>query len=296
MKYSDKKILFAEFLDLWESELMQIGSIVKYLSTFTASKTLFPKSKLIEPENLFEHQLEWIALCAQQTHPEEKRFMKNYWVPIEKDNYDFFLDLSTKPYKIFEIDFHCSLRYTWYKIPVGKNVIDIMSIMSSSSLVSNLVEDKLILKLAKTKYFFENTARKGLYGKLNPLEYISELNFFSGKPILTRRNYTIEIKNIYRSGILLLPQNLEISEIVGVENKYVGSVKNTGGLLFLLTQLIRQNDVDFYVFANFKNHSGFLEYSKNTLKINYNLSEVLDEIEVNFGKRKEEFLSNKNPI
>jgi hypothetical protein len=52
-------------------------------------------------EGLEESQLEWVALLAQQEHPVEIEYLKEYWVPIQKNKYSYFMDISTERFEVF---------------------------------------------------------------------------------------------------------------------------------------------------------------------------------------------------
>ena len=54
-------------------------------------------------------------MVAQFEHPLEKDFFKTYWVPLESDNYDLFIDLSSKRFVLFEIEYFPFEPYQWTK-------------------------------------------------------------------------------------------------------------------------------------------------------------------------------------
>jgi hypothetical protein len=61
---------------------------------------------IIKSHELNEYQLEWISLVAQFDNQIEKEFFKPYWVPVSKNEYEYFVDLSSRSFTVFKIKFH----------------------------------------------------------------------------------------------------------------------------------------------------------------------------------------------
>lgn len=115
MKYSEKQILFKAFLVEWGLQFNKIAPIIKYIISYPELKSKFKSFKPLKPENINESQLEWVSLLSQLENPIETDFFKPYWVPIQSDSYDYFIDLSSDSYSIFEIHFFFFEPLCWYR-------------------------------------------------------------------------------------------------------------------------------------------------------------------------------------
>jgi hypothetical protein len=49
---------------------------------------------IMDPGDIDASQEDWVRLCSKYENPHEKDFFKPYWVPIVKDSYDYFIDIS----------------------------------------------------------------------------------------------------------------------------------------------------------------------------------------------------------
>lgn len=122
MVYSDKKILFKEFLSKWGESFNKIPSILKYLSTYPEIAGKLEDFNPLTIDELNSSQLEWVSLVAQFDNHIEKSFFKNYWVPIQKNGYDYFIDLSSELLPLFEVHYFFFEPYRWYKQYIFKDL------------------------------------------------------------------------------------------------------------------------------------------------------------------------------
>ncbi len=98
MLYTEKQKLFQNFLLTWGDGFSQVLPILRILNSYPM--WTFVTGPLIL-EGLEESQLEWVALLAQQEHPVEKEFLKEFWVPIQQNEYSFFMDISSEQFEVF---------------------------------------------------------------------------------------------------------------------------------------------------------------------------------------------------
>jgi len=68
----------------------------------------------------------WIWLCSKFSNEIDAEFFKEYWVPIEMDEYGIYMDLSDKSYPIFSIEYFWYEPYRWYKKFLFKNVQELL--------------------------------------------------------------------------------------------------------------------------------------------------------------------------
>ena len=81
---------------------------------------------LVEPEYLVEHQKNWIDFYSKFDNPIEKEFFKPYWIPLQTNSYDFFIDMSDKNYPLFETRYFFYEPYQWYKKYIVKNIYELL--------------------------------------------------------------------------------------------------------------------------------------------------------------------------
>ncbi len=111
----EKDKLFEEFLSKWSEEFNQIPNIVRYISSYYKLSFKFACHSINNtPVRINNSQMEWVSLVSKFVHPLEKEFFKPYWVPIESDSYDLFIDLSSKTFTLFEVQYFPFEPYQWY--------------------------------------------------------------------------------------------------------------------------------------------------------------------------------------
>jgi hypothetical protein len=96
---------FSSFLDNWGDKFDKVKNILSYLNTYPETLSTLKLTGIYDPLSIVSEQMDWVRLCSKFEHPLEKDFFKSYWVPIQKDSLDFFIDMSDKSYPIFETHF-----------------------------------------------------------------------------------------------------------------------------------------------------------------------------------------------
>mgnify|MGYP006908640389 CR=1 FL=1 len=85
----------------YKKELEDCQFILRYLSTYPEVLQEIEISQLLEPCQVHQQHRDWKHLVSCYTGL-EKEFYKDYWLPIEFDNYQFFIDLSKPELPIIE--------------------------------------------------------------------------------------------------------------------------------------------------------------------------------------------------
>ena len=85
----------------FQTELKDCQFILQYLSTYPDVMQEMEINQLLKPEDVHDQYHAWKQLVS---HYEglEKEFYRNHWLPIEADNYQFFIDLSNPKLPIIE--------------------------------------------------------------------------------------------------------------------------------------------------------------------------------------------------
>lgn len=107
------------FFKVWEKQLNDVRAILKYLHTYPDLLKEIEAEDLILPEDLIQSQSDWIHLYNQYEGL-EKEFFKIHWVPIQKGQYDYFIDISNPNYPLMGHHFNSCKPYKY----VNKNLFD----------------------------------------------------------------------------------------------------------------------------------------------------------------------------
>lgn len=113
MNYSNKQSLFKNFLADWHSKFSKLPHLAYLFTTFPSFQQKLEEIPIIKSHELNEYQLEWISLVAQFDNPIEQEFFKPYWVPVSKNEYEYFVDLSSKEFTVFKINYLGSEHQQW---------------------------------------------------------------------------------------------------------------------------------------------------------------------------------------
>ncbi len=108
-----------DFFKIWEKQLKDVSLLLKYLHTYPIILEELRMDNLISPENLIQSQLDWINLYDKYAGL-EKEFFKKHWVPIQIDQYDYFIDISDPNYPILNYYYKSNLPYKYTR----KNLFD----------------------------------------------------------------------------------------------------------------------------------------------------------------------------
>ena len=75
--------------------------ILQYLSSYPGVLEEMEIKQLLKPKEVHQQYHDWKHLVSQYQGL-EKDFYEDYWLPMEADNYQFFIDLSKPKYPIIE--------------------------------------------------------------------------------------------------------------------------------------------------------------------------------------------------
>jgi len=103
------------FKEKWGREYEKARHILRYLDSCPDVLAGLEMGKVISLEAMDASQEDWVRLCTQFDHPMEQEFFKPWWVPITKDDYDYFIDLSDQRFPVFNIHFYFLEPYGWQR-------------------------------------------------------------------------------------------------------------------------------------------------------------------------------------
>jgi hypothetical protein len=113
MNQQNEQEFFKNFLSEWDSKFSKLPHIAQIFTSFPSFQQKLEEMLIIKSHELNEYQLEWVSLVAQFDNPIEKEFFKTYWVPVSKNEYKYFIDLSSEFFTLFKVDFYPFKPYRW---------------------------------------------------------------------------------------------------------------------------------------------------------------------------------------
>ncbi len=123
------KVQWESFLHEWGGAFEDARHIVHILGKEAESLARLELGEFIDPCGIEQLQRDWVRLCGMMWNPLERDFFKPWWVPLEKDSHEVFMDLSDKRFPVFRVEFFFFEPYRWYREPV---VDDISSLLLAS--------------------------------------------------------------------------------------------------------------------------------------------------------------------
>lgn len=281
MDLGSKKELFDKFLIGWGKQFRNIPAILKYLTSYPEIESKLKDFFPLDLADLNNSQLEWISLVAQFDNPIETDFFKDYWVPIQKDGYDYFIDLSSESLPLFEAHYFFFEPYRWYKKYIFKDLSQfLIDIDKSSFNIESHFKELDNERWSEVTNFFNERDKLGFEGKLelDPIE--KESLFKEG----INTNYSFIDNCITFNGINsvivgLLPYDCAITleNFRAPFNRKVNvceKIKNIGALVYLL-QSVGLLSIDFYSITFNSGKESRAVYKDNTFKIIHTDNEFL---------------------
>lgn len=290
MLYTDKQVLFSEFLLKWDSSFKKIPSILKYLSSYPEITEKIEDFNLLESKDINNSQLEWISLVAQLERPIEYDFFKDYWVPIQKDKYGYFIDLSSEKISLFEAQYFCHEPYRWYKKFITRDLSQFLIDLDEPGfkIEEHLQAIEEEIDEIVGDLFFERD-EMGFAGKLNPeplhksciLHEEIESNY-----ILNGERITF--KGVNSLIVALLPDEMGITlqAFRAPFNRHpdvVKKIKNIKALVYLLRS-VGYLSIDYFSFNFVSDQRSKAVFKNNQLQIhstdNQLLKSLVEQFEV----------------
>lgn len=122
---SENDRLFDSFLLEYGDRLNKICPVLQFLNTYPEVITALDIERIVRPEELLEHQKEWVWLVSKFDGLEKEHF-RPYWLPIEKESYSCYIDLSDDAFPIFKSDYYGIEPYCYFITEVFKSAADLL--------------------------------------------------------------------------------------------------------------------------------------------------------------------------
>ena len=267
MLHSEKKILFEKFLEKWESKLEKMPELISLLTQYNDCVKMYPHVKPLSKERVWEMQLEWVSLVAQLENPIEKEFIKDYWVQLTADEYNFFIDLSNDSFPVFCCDYFGYEPYGYYKTYLAKDINEFMLNVDNPSFdIESHVEKMLEDSWEQFEEIYKKRDELGYRGKIS-LFPVNSYTYMAGKLKLkySLSGDTLTVTEIFPMAIKLLPPEMEIfhydlsfSETLNEEN--VSLVRHVKTFIYMLENADYTFSARYYKLYFDENHNSYAEY------------------------------------
>ena len=108
-----------------KAKLKQLEYILSYLHSYPDTLNKLKFRELIRPDELYEHYSEWLCLFFK-FEGQEKEFFKSSWVPILRNSYDTFVDISKPEFPILSYQYFIFEPMYYYEVTMFKSIKDLM--------------------------------------------------------------------------------------------------------------------------------------------------------------------------
>ena len=284
MIFAEKQILFESFLSEWDYKFKNIPFILKYLASYPELVSILKDFVPLQPEEFNQSQMEWVSLITQFDHPLDHEFFKPYWVPIQNDGYDYFIDLSSENLSLFEIQYFFFEPYKWYKKYHFKDITELLISVDDPSVDIKLHQRMNHSEtLAERKQFFIERDLLGFEGKIEPIEISLRLIAGNSKESSFRlTGETLVFFDIRPSIIGLLAGDIEIT-LHKIKSGYHGlkdfksRIKNISALVYFIQSLGTEN-LSSYKFSFNSGKDCFVKYRNQVLTVRHTDQSLLADL------------------
>ncbi|MDD2634963.1 MAG: hypothetical protein PHW82_05630 [Bacteroidales bacterium] len=231
---------FDKFLITWGTRLEIVPHILKYLDSYPDTTKIM--SNFVPADDIYKTQFEWIRLLNMLEDPIDTNFFKEYWVPLSKYRYDYFIDLSSPDLKVFEIDYFGFEPYSWVISPIFENASNFLLNFDNPSFDVSLFSENV--KKAKWKEytrFFDIKDSLGFSDKICPEEIDNNDAFVdikSSKLIHENNSIAFTFVNSIIIGLLFsLDSLIFLNTFISPFFRHEGincKIKNIKSLIYLL--------------------------------------------------------------
>ena len=275
-----------QFILEWEEELKEVSHILRYLHTYPDILMQLDIEDLITAEDLYQRQAEWISLYSQY-EGEELDFFRPYWIPIQKNTYSVFLDISQKKYPVFEFHYTSVKPYYYYSISMFESITDFMLIQDKEGYVDELKDKILQEQINQVDISYNKNDELFYSGEeiIEPPDY-SDVRVKDKKLFIELKGHKLICKNVKPITIGLLPFDLKFNiKTISLSSKDLPIEKLTSiNFLIHYFRSIGSNNIHEYeinipladIDASYKNNQ--LEISSSNEKYLKDFSNALNKL------------------
>lgn len=278
-----KKILLDNFINKWRNQFSLVPEILYYIYSQPEITSAIEEIELIEKEDLFYSQYEWISFVSKLNNPIEAEFFREYWVPINKNGYDYFLDISMEPFSLFSIEYSFIQPYRWRKRVVNNDLWLLKGINKWSELI--IPKELMLTKPNRIRNLNKLSPEDeaGIAGKIAMTKYDeNELHVKGTARYAKIYSNELEFSSVYPIYISLLNEKMEIilTDFEAPFNLYENlnaKISTVGGLFYLLQLVGGYSNISYsFYFKDLPNSK--VNFQNKTFQVFHENKEVLKEI------------------
>lgn len=243
MEYDIGKVQWNTFLRKWGDAFENARLMVSQLGKEVESLSSLGLGEIIDPGRMDELQRDWIRLCGVLMDPLERDAFKPWWIPVEKNSYDVFIDLSNDRLPVFRLQFFFLKPHRWYKEPVTDDISSLLLALESGTDLDELHRTNELAARKLVDGFFEERKALAFRGNLEirpPAR--NELRKGDEGKFVADQNYNVDFHTVRGIGPLaigLLPFDLpvdlkEFSVKYGSQPSQAEKIKCIRDLVYLL--------------------------------------------------------------
>lgn len=231
--------LMKQFLEKWGKPYGKARSILAYLGTYPEVLVHAELDDLVEYSDLDDSQEAWLRLCSKFVNPLEKDFFKPYWIPIKRDSYDVFIDISDEAFPLFEAHFFFIEPYRWYKHPITSDISELMLVADKTTDIKDIFLKHDQNRWLEISTIFDDRMESAFRGELE-VKDVSLEEIENEQGINHRINSSeIVVLNVKSpvAGLLPYTQSINLSELeylYGDPFESLDKVSNIRDLVFLI--------------------------------------------------------------
>jgi hypothetical protein len=271
------------FIREWGMQYKNAKHILTYLNTYPEVLNDLRFGEIHNRYSLDEAQNEWIWLCSELDNPIEIDFFKPFWIPIEMNSYDHFIDISDPRYPIFKIHYFFFEPYRWYKHFIVRDIKEILLAPDLNIDLKMMRYENDKIRWEQVDEYFKERRRLGYEGEIDvkPVtrEELKIENRHSPFINVDTNKSIVEVYEVSSLIAAILPFNLRINLTLlnykyGTTGESIHKVKIIRDLAFFLREIgLRRIDcfrIDFpdsiNCFLHYENEYCVLHHSnKNSL-------------------------------
>ena len=282
MDLQTKQQLFEDFLLEWGNAYKKATTLFLQLANTPKGKKLLHKhSPFLKEENFDTSQLEWVSLIPQFDNVLEQIFFKPYWLPVQLETYELYLDLSDPLFPLFTIDYFWLQPYKWYKKPICSNLFQLLyEIENPDFSVSNKLKEIEILSTEAMNNCINNRKELGFAGELDIEAWESEDIFDSENLKINPVDVnTLEISGCNARIFCFLPLDMPITaqdflSLKSDDDEVPEEVKTISGLCYFIEHTgVAQIHCLSIIFDNAPSAIG--DYTENTFYLHHKDPELI---------------------
>ena len=120
----DNEILWSNFYEKWGDQFEKAKIHLDTINKYPKSLHQVIRIEFLSSENLEETYKNWLKIRSEMTNEKDIQFFKSYWIPISKNDFDTFIDLSSSEFPIISCKYFVNLF--WYKINITERIHELI--------------------------------------------------------------------------------------------------------------------------------------------------------------------------